>query len=103
MAHGLFDLRGLAQQTQADRYGATHCDLADQFSSYGASRTLSLAAVREALQVPVKTAVHGDEVGDLWRAGDVGAIKRYVAEDTVATYLVWLHWIAWHCRRHPRR
>lgn len=95
MRHGIFDLEGLARQTQCGRYDTTHCDLADQFAGYGSSRTLSLAAVCETLGIPVKTSVHGSDVGALWRAGDVQAIKRYVAEDVIATWIVWLHWAAW--------
>lgn len=95
MAHRRFSLAGLARQTQAGRYERFHCDLADQFAGYGATRTLSLASVCEALQIPVKTAVHGSDVGALWGAGDVEAIVRYIAEDVLATYLVWLHWPAW--------
>ena len=95
MSHRTFGLEGLARQAQAGRYDTTHCDLADQFSSYGSSRTLSLAAVCESLQIPVKTSVHGSDVGALWRAGDVEAVKRYVAEDTIATWMCWLHWAAW--------
>ena len=95
MRHQVFDLEGLARQTQAERFGSVHCDLADQFASHGSSRTLSLASVCHALQIPVKMTAHGGDVGALWREGDVTAIKRYVAEDTIATYLVWLHWAAW--------
>lgn len=95
MSNRIFGLEGLARQAQAGRYDNTHCDLADQFSSYGASRTLSLAAVCETLQIPVKTSVHGADVGALWRSGNVQAVKRYVAEDTIATWLCWLHWAAW--------
>lgn len=95
MRYRVFDLEGLARQTQCGRYETTHCDLADQFAGYGSSRTLSLAAVCEALEIPVKTSVHGSDVGALWRAGDVQAIKCYVAEDVIATWIVWLHWAAW--------
>lgn len=95
MRHRVFDLEGLARQSQCGRYDTTHCDLADQFAGYGSSRTLSLAAVCEALEIPVKTSVHGSDVGALWQAGDVQAIKRYVAEDVIATWIVWLHWAAW--------
>jgi hypothetical protein len=90
-----FGLEGLARQTQAGRYDAVHCDLADQMANYGASRTLPLAAVCRALGIPIKTSTSGGDVGALWRAGEVEAIKRYVGEDAIATYLVWLHHAAW--------
>ncbi|CAM3231637.1 putative 3'-5' exonuclease PolB-like domain-containing protein [Sphingomonas antarctica] len=95
MRHRIFDLEGLARQTQCGRYDTTHCDLADQFAGYGSSRTQSLAAICEVIEIPVKTSVHGSDVGALWRDGDVQAIKRYVAEDVIATWIVWLHWAAW--------
>ena len=90
-----FNLKALTRQCQAGRYDADHLDLADQTSGYGASRTLSLASVCEVLEIPVKVLGHGSHVGELWRAGDVEAVKRYVAEDVVASYVVGLHWFAW--------
>ena len=94
MAAGRFDLTGLSRQTHAHRYGRDHCDLADQFSGYGGTRRVPLSELCAALGVPVKTATHGSEVGALWRAGEVDAIRAYVEEDVLATYLVWLHWAA---------
>lgn len=91
----IFCLEGLARQTQCGRYDGVHADLADLVSGYGASRTLALAAVCEALEIPCKTSVGGGDVGALWRAGDVAAIEAYVSEDVCASYLVWLHWAAW--------
>lgn len=93
-AHQL-ELPALSHQCQAGRYENGHLDLADQLSGYGGSRTMSLAAICEVLEIPVKLQGHGSHVGDLWAAGDLAAIERYVAEDVVATYLVALHWFAW--------
>lgn len=92
----IFSAEGLARQTEATRFSSTHADLADLFSGYGGARTMSLAAVCELLQIPVKTSVDGSDVGKLWRAGDVRAIKQYVCEDVIATYICWLHYAAWH-------
>lgn len=94
MAGRRFGLDGLFSHTQAHRYGAQHCDLADQFSGYGGTRRVGLAELCEPLGIPVKTNVHGADVGALWRDGDVDAIARYVREDVIATYILWLHWSA---------
>lgn len=94
MAARHFDLAGLSAHAQAGRYAATHCDLADQFSGYGSTRRVPLVELCQALSIPVKTSTHGSEVGDLWRRGDIGAIARYVGEDVIATYILWLHWSA---------
>ncbi|PZO75002.1 MAG: hypothetical protein DI632_12595 [Sphingomonas hengshuiensis] len=94
MAARQFELEGLAAHTHAPRYGARHCDLADQFSGYGGTRRVPLAELCERLGIPVKTSVHGSDVAALWRAGEIDAIRRYVEEDVLATYILWLHWSA---------
>lgn len=94
MATQRFELAGLSAHTHAHRYGARHCDLADQFSGYGGTRRTSLVELCGALDIPVKTSVHGADVGALWQAGDVEAIAAYVREDVIATYILWLHWAA---------
>lgn len=102
MAAGQFALDGLSHHTHAHRYGPHHCDLADQFSGYGGTRRVGLAEICAALDIPVKTSTHGSEVGDLWRASDTEAITRYVEEDVIATYLVWLHWAAFRANEEHR-
>ena len=94
MTAGRFDVPGLSAHAQAGRYAATHCDLADQFSGYGSTKRVPLVELCQALGIPVKTSTHGSEVSDLWRGGDIGAIARYVGEDVIATYILWLHWSA---------
>ena len=89
-----FELTGVFTHTHAHRYGSKHCDLADQFSGYGGTRRVGLTELCAALGIPAKTSVHGSDVGALWRAGEVDAIQRYVEEDVLATYLLWLHWSA---------
>lgn len=99
MACGLFSGKGLAQHAHAERFGRDHCDLADQFSGYGATRKTSLAELCKPLGIPVKTSTHGSDVGALWQAGEVAKIREYVEEDVAATHLLWLHWHAFrHCR-----
>lgn len=94
MAAHRFGASGLSTHTYAHRYGAKHCDLADQMSGYGGTRRTGLAELCRALDIPVKTSVHGADVGALWRVGDEDAIVRYVEEDVIATYILWLYWLA---------
>ena len=94
MAAHRFEAGDLSVHTHAHRYGAKHCDLADQMTGYGGTRRTGLAELCAALGIPVKTSVHGADVGTLWRAGDEQAIIRYVEEDVIATFILWLHWTA---------
>lgn len=94
MATQQFQLEGLGHHARAHRYGSDHCDLADQFSGYGGTRKVPLVELCNALNIPVKTSVHGSEVGTLWREGDIASIVDYVREDVIATYVLWLHWCA---------
>lgn len=94
MAAHRYCASGLSAHTHAHRYGSKHCDLADQFSGYGGTRRVPLSELCATLSIPVKTSTHGSDVGALWRAGEIETIKRYVEEDVLATYLLWLHWVA---------
>ncbi len=94
MAAGVFDAGNIARLAQANRYGREHADLCELVGSYGAARGHPLASLCERLRIPVKTSVSGGDVGALWRAGDREAVLRYVSEDVLATYLLWLHHIA---------
>lgn len=89
-----FGLTGLVRQTCAGRFDGQHCDLADQFGGLGGARPVALAEICHALDVPIKTSVSGADVGALWRAGQHREIREYVREDVLATYLCWLHFIA---------
>lgn len=89
-----FGLSGLARQVFAGRFEGAHCDLADQFGGVGGARPVALAEICHALDIPIKTSTSGGDVGTLWRAGDYSAIRDYVREDVLATYLCWLHFIA---------
>lgn len=89
-----FDHAGLARQAFAGRFEGAHCDLADQFGGLGGARPVALAEICHALDIPIKTSTSGGEVGALWRARQYGAIRDYVREDVLATYLCWLHFIA---------
>lgn len=89
--HGLYDLRNIARIADAGRFDTAHLDLLDAYGGRGSS----LAELCGALSVPVKTSVSGADVGTLWRRGDTGAVAHYVQEDVLASYLVFLHAIAW--------
>lgn len=94
MAAGVFDVGNIARLAQANRYGREHADLCELLGSYGAARGHPLSSLCERLRIPVKTSVSGSDVGALWRAGDREAVLRYVSEDVLATYVLWLHHIA---------
>lgn len=87
-------LAGLARQSFAGRFDGAHCDLADQFGGLGGARPVALAEICHALEVPIKTSTSGADVGALWIGGQHQAIRDYVREDVLATYLCWLHFIA---------
>lgn len=88
----LLDLRSLAEHAAAHRYSGNHHDLADLYASYG--RKVSLAAIADQIGIPVKTDVAGGDVAALWAAGEHERIRRYVAEDAVATLVLWFAWSA---------
>ena len=87
-------LSGLARQTSAGRFDGAHIDLADQFGGMGGSRPVALSEICHALDIPIKTSTSGGDVGELWRTGQYRAIREYVREDVLASYLAWLHLIA---------
>lgn len=89
--HGLYDLRNIARIADAGRFDVAHLDLLDAYGGRGSS----LSELCGALSIPVKTSVSGSDVNELWRRGDVRAVAHYVQEDVLASYLVYLHAIAW--------
>lgn len=94
MAAFEFTTPNIARLAHSNRYGREHADLCELFGGYGAGRGHPLAAICERLRIPVKSSVSGGDVGALWRAGERETVLRYVSEDVLATYLVWLNWIA---------
>ena len=44
--------------------------------------------------MPIKTDIAGGDVAALWERGEVERIRRYVAEDAVATLILWFAWTA---------
>jgi hypothetical protein len=94
MAAFEFAAPNIARLAHANRYGREHADLCELLGGYGAGRGHPLVAICERLRIPVKTSASGGDVGALWRAGERETVLRYVSEDVLATYLVWLNWIA---------
>lgn len=94
MRNRRFSSRALTEQWLSNRYGNSHCDLAEQFSRYGAARGASLEALCHALNISAKSSVNGNDVSALYAAGNLEAIQRYCEEDVTATYMLFLYWIA---------
>lgn len=65
-----------------------HLDLAKQFS--GGAMMPRLDEMAKLCGYPGKIDVKGDQVTDLWLAGDITKIVEYNQVDTLNTYLVWL-------------
>jgi len=94
MAQLCFDATNLSAQFRANRFGAVHADLCELFSNFGGAPRPSLTEICGALGIPVKIDSHGSEVADYHAAGDIERITAYCAQDTVATYVAWLFWVA---------
>lgn len=90
-----FHLSTLRAITLEPRYASTrHCDLGQKYSNHGAARGASLQCLCEALSIPVKVAAHGDEVGELFDAGEFDRIVHYCEQDVASTLLLFAHWRA---------
>lgn len=88
----LWNLKAIADHASANRFESSHADLADLYSNHG--RKVSLAAIAEQIGVPIKTDIAGGDVAALWEQGETERIRRYVAEDAVATLILWFAWTA---------
>ena len=89
-----FDTPGHAKLAHANRFDVGHADLCELYSNYGAAPRPSLAEICAVLAIPVKLEADGAGVADLHAAGDIPTITRYCETDVAATYLAWLHWVA---------
>ena len=74
------------------RNSEAHIDLIKRFSN-GTKMTPRLDELAKLCGYPGKIDVSGDQVVDLWLAGDVTKIVEYNQIDTVNTYLVWLRMV----------
>lgn len=69
-----------------------HLDILKRFS-YDRSMQPKLDEFAKFCGFPGKIDVHGDQVTDLWLAGDLRSIVEYNQTDALNTYLVWLRMV----------
>ena len=69
-----------------------HLDILKRFS-YDRSMQPKLDELAKFCGFPGKIDVHGDQVTDLWLAGDLNSIVQYNQTDALNTYLVWLRMV----------
>ncbi|MEP6848493.1 MAG: hypothetical protein ABI999_06530 [Acidobacteriota bacterium] len=74
------------------RNSEAHIDLLTRFSNRG-GMSPRLDELAKLCGYPGKIDVSGDQVVDLWLAGDVKKIVEYNQIDTLNTYLVWLRMV----------
>ncbi len=72
-----------------DKYNEGHIDLKEVVGGWGKA-TPSLHEFAVACGIPGKIDTRGDNVIDLWLAGDVRRIVEYNEFDALTTYLLWL-------------
>ena len=108
MVHGL-SIPGLgrgadkwAKDDFFDRYGNQHVDLKESLAGWGKA-TPSLHELATACGIPGKMDTHGDNVIDLWLAGDVAGIVRYNQFDALTTFLLWLRAMSLSCHLSPEQ
>jgi predicted PolB exonuclease-like 3'-5' exonuclease len=97
MAHGIaapaFCQRPEKPWQGVDYFGGRGSDalveLMDVFGTWGRG-TPSLHELASAAGIPGKLDVGGEQVVDLWQAGDVRRIVEYNEFDVITTYLIWL-------------
>ncbi len=67
-----------------------HIDLMDHISEFGATRGLKLDVLCSLIGAPGKFDVKGDQVMDLFYAGEIKEIKEYCESDVLNTYWLYL-------------
>jgi predicted PolB exonuclease-like 3'-5' exonuclease len=72
------------------RFHWRHMDLMDILSGFQGRGRASLDAVATLLGFPGKTGMHGGDVWDAYRRGELKNIRAYCETDVVNTYLVYL-------------
>ncbi len=95
MAHGLSCPRWFNEGDKWTNYDARyspeyHLDLLEVFSDFGASARCSMDEVAAAFRVPGKLETSGDNVRELFEAGEIGAIRDYCETDVLTTLLLFL-------------
>lgn len=77
-----------------NRFSEWHHDLMDLLAGFGRSTSLTLEEAAALVGLEAKTEGHGSKVLEMWLAGDVEEIRRYVDEDARTLMRVWLRWWA---------
>ena len=78
-------------QTSRNRFGGNGLDLQEFFTNYGACRMVGgLNLLAKMLGLPGKMEVKGDQVLEMWRAGQLREINDYCMFDTLDTFFVFL-------------
>ncbi len=67
-----------------------HTDLLDTLGGFGAVRNLKLDTLCSMAGLPGKYDVSGDQVTDLYYAGELDKIREYCQSDVLNTYWLWL-------------
>ncbi len=95
--HGIRPSKDLMSNryTSSQKFGASHIDLADQLSFYGAVRrkgSLHLFCRAFGIESPKAEGVTGDDVAALWKEGKSVDIAKYNARDLFATRELYNRW-----------
>jgi 3'-5' exonuclease len=69
-----------------------HLDLADAISDFGAARMTSLDGAARLLGLPGKVGVDGSQVEEMFRDGQIDALRRYCLSDVAQTAFVLLRY-----------
>ncbi len=95
MAHGIACPRWFSQGDKWTNYDARyspeyHCDLLEVLSDFGASARCSMDEVAAVFAVPGKLETAGDNVREMFEAGQIDAIRNYCETDVLTTMLIFL-------------
>jgi len=95
MAHGLSCPRWFTQGDKWHNYDTRyspeyHCDLLEILSDFGASARCSMDEVAAVFGVPGKLDTAGDNVRDMFEAGQIESIRHYCETDVITTMLIFL-------------
>jgi predicted PolB exonuclease-like 3'-5' exonuclease len=84
------DSRDFKYNNYISRYHTRHCDLMDLLAMYQPRANAPLDEFAQLLGLPGKLGMHGGEVWNAFRNGQLGDIRDYCETDVVNTYLVFL-------------
>jgi len=95
MKHGLSCPRWFNQGDKWSNYDARysqeyHLDLLEMLSDHGASARCSMDEVASVFGVPGKLDTAGDDVREMFEAGQIAAIRDYCETDVITTLLIFL-------------